>query len=288
MSPGSALQESTPAMPPYSFALALGRGVELFKEHWPRLMLATLLLVGVGLVLGVVNAVLEAILPLLAAVVNILLAIFVSYPLTTGVVLYCVRLARGDPGANGPAVMLVMQQRYLRCVGACVVLILLMIAISLPFIGLVVAGALGGFYSSQTSTGMTPWWIIPAILLAIGMLVVVYYLACRVAFLPLIAVDPACGDVGIGEALAASWRLTRGHGWSLLGLFIVLSLVMLASVFLLCVGVLLVGYPFGLATIGAAAAMILQPLCRPQICAECGSVMFASRICQNCGSWRTA
>lgn len=275
-------------MPPYSFALALGRGVELFKEHWPRLMLATLLVVGVSLVLGVINAVLEAIMPPLAVVVNILLAIFVSYPVTTGAVLYCVRLARGDPGATGPAVMLVMQQRYLRCVGACVVLVLLMIAISLPFIGLVVAGALGGYYWSQTSSGTIPWWLVPAIVLAIGMLVVIYYLACRVAFLPLIAVDPACGDVGIGEALTSSWRLTRGHGWSLLGLFIVLSFAIFASLFLLCVGVLLVGYPFGLATIGAAAAMILQPLCRPQVCAECGSLMSASRICQNCGSWRTA
>lgn len=286
--PGSVPQESAPVMPPYSFAIAFSRGVELFKAHWAQLMLATLLVVGVSLVLGVINAVLEAILPLLAAVVNILLAIFVSYPVTTGVVLYCVRLARGDPGATGPAVMLVMQQRYLRCVGACVVLALLMLAISLPFIGLVVAGAVGGFYSSQSSSGTIPWWIVPAILLAISMLVVIYYLACRIAFLPLIAIDPACGDVRIGEALSASWRLTRGHGWSLLGLFVVLSMVMIASVFLLCVGVLLVGYPFGLATIGVASAMILQPLCRPQMCAECGSMMASSRICPNCGSWRTA
>ncbi len=286
-SSGSAPTVGVPVPQPYSFALSLQRGVELFKAYWPQLMLATLLIVGVSIVIALIDAVFNALVPQVSWVINLLLAIFVSYPVTAGVVLYCVRLARGDPGATGSAVMLVMQQRYFRCVGACVVLLLLLLVISLPFLGLVVGSAVAGFYRAQASTGTMPLWIVPTIFVALGMLVVMYYLACRLAFLPLIAVDPACGDMRIGQALVASWRLTRQHGWSLLGLMIVLSLAMLASVFLLCIGVLLVGYPFGLATIGAAAALILQPICVPQTCAECGSPMSAARICPACGSWRT-
>ena len=60
------------------------------------------------------------------------------------------------------------------------------------------------------------------------------------------------------DALRLNWQATRGLGWSLMALVVVVSLIAAASVLLLCVGYVLIGVPFTLASLGAVYSMLFR------------------------------
>ena len=78
----------------------------------------------------------------------------------------------------------------------------------------------------------------------------------RIICAPTIAIDPAFGRPGVMEAFRISWRQTEGFGFSMLGLMIVAGLILVASIFLLCVGYVLVGVPVWLAVFGAMYLLV--------------------------------
>ena len=73
------------------------------------------------------------------------------------------------------------------------------------------------------------------------------YSLTRLLFVPLIAIDPAMGSMGIGRAVSYSWKATKGRGWAMVWLFFVFGMLAGLSAFLLLIGYVLIGLPLLLA-----------------------------------------
>jgi hypothetical protein len=120
---------------------------------------------------------------------------------------------------------------------------------------LVVAVAAGGLNSAAgVSAG-----IVSAVIIAVALgLIATALVFVRIIFMPAIVADPSLGSIGVMDALRLNWRATRGLGWSLLALFVVVSMLVAASVLLLCVGYVLIGLPLGIAALGAVYTMLFR------------------------------
>jgi hypothetical protein len=96
----------------------------------------------------------------------------------------------------------------------------------------------GGGESALILAGLIGGLLMIALLMVGAALVVM-----RLFFVPLVAIDPALGSMGVARAINYSWRASKGCGWSMTGALIVFSLIAALSFLLLCVGYIFIGLP---------------------------------------------
>lgn len=191
-------------------------------------------------------------------------SIFVLLPIMVGVIWMGLRAARGQI----PAISDILQgyRRFPRVLGTTVLLyIIFLIPVFLAFaVGAAIIFLGVGFeifedgiqqsdfdsFSRAALLGAGAWAFI--------CLVVAYWIGLRTSFALLVAVDdsiPACGPLGCIEM---SWRITRGRALSLLGLFITMGIMLMATVLCCFLPAIVLGYPLALTMYGLSYNMLLN------------------------------
>jgi hypothetical protein len=182
--------------------------------------------------------------------------VFLYWPLGAGLYYIGVRAFRGEQ--PGPGALFDGFGRYWPVLGINILIGLIVFACMIP--GMLVA-VLGAILATQNGVlGFT--------ILAVGIAAIVVptiYVSIRLAFSYQCCLDPANGGLGVIESLSTSWSMTAGRCWMLFGLFLLLILILIGTVFLLVVGVILLGAPLGLAVYGAAYSQIREDFLRTNL-----------------------
>ncbi len=125
--------------------------------------------------------------------------------------------------------------------------------VAMPFIAL---GALSVVMGLQGSAaGQAVGWAMGSGLILVGV-VASAWVQARIMFAHIACFEVPKDVFDVAEPFRISWRLTRPHSLQLFGLSIVLQLVSIASMLLLCVGFVVFGMPFAIATTGAAYRLV--------------------------------
>ncbi|MGA0172934.1 MAG: DUF4339 domain-containing protein [Phycisphaerales bacterium] len=254
----------------YSFGNAFDLAVKTVKSQWGPLVLAGLVTLAAYTVIGAPQWIMQAagearrddgftlLMGLGGGCFGFVVNILIGGPLFAGIALCG---ANAVAGRGNVAALFLGFQRY----GQVLLAYLLLMAISAGVtfvvylsatIGfLVVAVAAGGLNSAAgVSAG-----IVGAVIVAVALgLIATALVFVRMIFVPAIVADPSLGSIGVMDALRLNWRATRGLGWSLLALFVVVGMLVAASVLLLCVGYVLIGLPLGIAALGSVYTMLFR------------------------------
>ncbi|MFM7806491.1 MAG: hypothetical protein ACKPEA_01000, partial [Planctomycetota bacterium] len=186
-----------------------------------------------------------------------LLSIFIGGPLLAGFVVAGARAARG---AGQVADLFIGFQRYWNVVLAYFVSILLIgvaiVAAVLP--GLVMLGLAVGFELSGNFGNIGILGAFGGLLAVLGALAVSIWIAPRLIFMGALAADPSLPKEGLEATLRRSWSLTAGKAPAMFALLFVYGIVLALSVFLLCVGLPLLGMPLFAAVQGAMYASVFS------------------------------
>lgn len=101
--------------------------------------------------------------------------------------------------------------------------------------------------------------ILVFIIVTLGLLLLVVpgiILACRLAFVGFLIIDQ---KMQVVESLRTSWAMTRGHGWSIFGMFLLSIPLIIAGLLALIVGVFI-----SVMWIVAAFAVLYHSICRKE------------------------
>ncbi|MGA1044181.1 MAG: DUF4339 domain-containing protein [Phycisphaerales bacterium] len=261
---------AAPIEAPYSFGNAFDLAVKTVKSQWGPLVLAGLVTLAAYTVIGAPQWIMQAageasrddgftmLMGLGSGCFGFVVNILIGGPLFAGIALCG---ANAVAGRGNVADLFLGFRRY----GQVLLAYLLLMAISAGVtfvvylsatIGfLVLAVAAGGLNSAAgVSAG-----IVSAVIIAVALgLIATALVFVRIIFMPAIVADPSLGSLGVMDAMRLNWRATRGLGWSLLALFVVVSMLVAASVLLLCVGYVLIGLPLGIAALGAVYTMLFR------------------------------
>jgi len=191
-------------------------------------------------------------------------SILVATPVSVGLSWWAVLASRGEkPPMN--VLFAAFSDKYLTVVGISFFILLIFYGI---FFGvIVVGGAIGGasfalIYAAgeQAQAGNFEDIALGVILVPVicafiigGLLGMLAFV--RVMWAPLIALDPEEKAKGIGECMGRCWRMTAQSWFSIFFLILILSIIMMLTFLLLCVGFFLLGIPLYVA--GSAGAYIL-------------------------------
>ncbi|MBX9736214.1 MAG: hypothetical protein K2X32_04750 [Phycisphaerales bacterium] len=276
--PGGPAGGGLAALPPYSFQNAFEIGFQTFQKHYVALLLGSLIYVVLSVIGLVMTMALDAVAPPSGSILNWIYSFLVLSPSIAFITFLGVR------GARGQSVSVEGLQDLLPRYGVLLLYSILTtglaIVVFLPFgmiAGLVIALAIG------TKANALFWLLVPLFLLA---MLVFAYLTTRVIFGYYRVIDPELPPIGVIDAMKQSWAVTAGvTAWSMLALGLVTGMLLLASLFLLCVGVLFLGLPLMLGIYGAAYAMLSQRL-TPGYCKSCGYSIREIRDgrCPECGT----
>ncbi len=276
--PGGPTGGGLAALPPYSFQNAFEIGFRTFQRHYVALLLGALIYVCVSVIGSATTMILDYAIPPVGTVLNWLYSFLVVGPTMVFVTFLGVRGARGQ-SVSVEDIQSLLPQYGVLLLYSLLTSVLAML-VFLPFAaigGVVIAAAIG------TNANELLWLLVPVILLAF---VVFSYLVARVIVGNYRLIDPALPKIGVIDAMKQSWALTAGvTAWSLVALGLVASLLMFASILLLCVGFLFLGLPLMFAIYGAAYAMLSQRL-TPGYCKQCGYSIREVRDgrCPECGT----
>lgn len=242
--------------PEFTFAGCVNQTLAAFQAHWTKLLVVAAMSFGGYMVLavpqligGIYDSATDATEPspvnLLGVCCSGILNIFVGLPFFYGCVYAATRAIRG---ALNPADVLIGFRNY----GQMLLAALFMLAVYtgaamvayIPLVAAVFVSVFTSISGSAAPGGMQSVAFLVGVLLTIGLLVPLMALfVMRVLFLPLAAVDPALGSMGVARAISYSWSATKGCGWRMFGLLLGFSMLAAASLLLLCVGYLLIGMP---------------------------------------------
>ena len=191
-------------------------------------------------------------------------SIFVLLPLLAGLIWMGLRAARGQT----PMIRDILRgyRRFPTVLGTCV---LVYILILIPLILALAVGAAIIFFgvgfevfkdgvqqqdfdsfSKAALLGAGAWTFI--------CIIVMYWIGLRTSFSLLVAVDESISARGPLACIEMSWKMTRGRALSLLGLFITIGVMTLATLFACCLPVIGLGYPLALTMYGLAYNMLLN------------------------------
>ena len=191
-------------------------------------------------------------------------SIFVLIPLLAGLIWMGLRAARGQT----PMIRDILRgyRRFPTVLGTCV---LVYILILIPLILALAVGAAIIFFgvgfevfkdsvqqqnfdsfSKAALLGAGAWTFI--------CIIVMYWIGLRTSFSLLVAVDESISARGPLACIEMSWKMTRGRALSLLGLFITIGVMTLATLFACCLPVIGLGYPLALTMYGLAYNMLLN------------------------------
>lgn len=267
----------------YSLGNAFSRAFELFKTRYGLVLGISMLTLAVNALPSILltpisfmavksaqNSQASMMLPLLqmgGQCFQLLWTLLVATPLSIGGLWVLVRMLRGDPDACFADITtpfrrlgwLVVTQLLLSAVLIAAVFVAVFILLIISFI----IGLIGGitFGSEQRVVAMVG---IAAAVLGVPLIItLVYYPMVRVSGMLLLVVDDTHGQLGPAEALSRSWNGTRGHGWSLVLLFILTSLLVPATLLLFCIGVPLVGIPMYVSIFAAAYTLLFSDRSEP-------------------------
>ena len=251
----SAIPWSTPSiaatmsLPEFTFSAAFALAIDTFKKQWAMLLLVSVIYAGISLILAIPGQVSNS----AARMAGVLLAVFVAFPLGASLT-YC-----GAQAIDGKLQILdlfVGFRRYWVTVGTSLLgIILICVAFAVSLIPALVCILIGVGIGKILGVFL----IVAGILLGlVGYVAAFAYVGARLRFAGAIACDPSRAPLGVTDSLKASWNGTRGKELPLAGFLFVTGLCVVASIFLLCIGLLLVGLPFLLAADGAAYSMLYR------------------------------
>ncbi len=104
-------------------------------------------------------------------------------------------------------------------------------------------------YSKAALAGGAAW--------ALVCIVVAYWIVIRLSLAMFVVIDESLGARGPLQSIELSWRITRQRALSLLGLFITIGLMLIATYLCCCLPVIFVGCPLALVMGGLAYNMLL-------------------------------
>jgi hypothetical protein len=263
------------SLPEYSFENAFSRGWQSLKASYGLVLGAAMTLVGIGIAFAVAGMIFEEALGF--DPISIAETFFVSPMLNAGMILLTAMLARGHSPPY--AALFHGFSRYWM-----VFLINLVVLACIAGLGLVLLPGLLAMMAGSDDLG--------TVLLFIGaicFLPAAIFLHTRIGFAVVIAVDPGTNCQGVSEALRQSWRMTEKHWLSLIGLYIVLGLIAIASALLLVLPLFFFGIPLLMTVTGAAYAQLANRL-GGGVCTRCGYDLRGSpgARCPECGHWPDA
>ncbi|MFO0829085.1 MAG: DUF4339 domain-containing protein [Phycisphaerales bacterium] len=251
--------DAAAALPPYSFSNAFSLGWRAFKTQWPQLLAAALIYAGLSFIMALPQFLLNGFPPTrgtsqaasAAAVVGgcfeMVVGVLAGIPLATGLVYAGAQAVRGRANALD---LFAPFKRY----GSVLASGLL---VGLVYVGCAIAGyaflfaclLFGGVGFGRAGAGVGG--IIGMVLCITVIVILVARVVCRILLAPVICADPAHGNVSAMDAIRLSWANTKGISVSMFGVLFVVGLIAVATVFLLCVGYILVGVPLVIAVYGA-------------------------------------
>ena len=263
----------------YTLGNAFARGFELFKNRYGLVLGISLVVVLVSalpaLLMTPINLIairnqqnavqVSSAIPLLQLAgqcFQIIWSFLVATPLSIGGLWVLIRILRGQTDVRFADITtpyrrlgwVIVAQLLLSAVLIAVVLVTLVIVGLIVFVLALLTGLV-----MQGSPSAMPFLIVTCF--SIGgplMALMIYYPTVRVVGMMILVIDDAYGLPDPAAALTLAWQGTRGHGWSLVGLVLLLGLIMLGTVLLFCIGLPLLGLPFYMATL-AASYMLLYP-----------------------------
>lgn len=252
--------------PPSTDPLAkvmLSRGFEVFRRAWGPILVAALCVIFSQIPMQVVSMAVNIAtmpaprapgappaMPVFAAaqvgvlVLSFLYGILVVMPLSVGLVVFVANVSRGR--AVEWSLLFSAFRRY----GAVVVsnLIQMAVGIAIMSCAVVVVGGLAWVASSAAGDAAAFAIAIPLGLVALGFSI---WVSVRLSFASVSAADPTLPPRSGVDAVKYSWRISEGHVLNLIVGFIAVTVIVMLSVLLLCVGYILVGIPFLCAAYGA-------------------------------------
>jgi hypothetical protein len=186
----------------------------------------------------------------------------VQLPLSVGVFLIAIRIARGE----SPGVMDIFHG-YRRLPAQWGAVILQYLA-SMPLYAgaallLVLATVLFVFPSTLQETapavqvGAAVVGVV-LIVLSLPVFVVATWIAVRMTFCVLAVADPAMGRLGPIAAVGSAWRISKGHVFQLVGLFVIMFLVAMVTALCCLVPLFVIGLPTIFALVAAAWLLIMR------------------------------
>jgi hypothetical protein len=126
--------------------------------------------------------------------------------------------------------------------------------------------------------------LLPAIIGSIALVVLLVIGSVRLAFSALVCLDPLWEGLDPWSCIKASWRITGPYVWPLFVVALAAGLIAAASVLLLGVGVILLGWPLSIAIMGAAYTLIVEQHITTT-CPACGAALpDPSAPCPSCGA----
>ena len=255
----------------YSFGNAFDLAVRTLKSQWGPLVLAGLVTLAAYTVIGAPQWIMQAAseasrdddfkmrMGLGGGCFGFVVNILIGGPLLAGIALCG---ANAVAGRGNVADLFLGFRRY----GQVLLAYLLLMAISsgvafVVYLGAILAALAMGFATGAASN--VGVGISVGILAAVSVGVALGLLATalvfvRVIFVPVLVADTSLGSIGVMDALRINWQATRGLGWSLMALFVVVSMLVAASLLLLCVGYVLLGLPLAIAALGAVYTMLFR------------------------------
>lgn len=255
----------------YSFGAALELAIATLKSQWGPLVLAGLVTLAAYSVIGAPQWIMQAAgeasrdddfkmrMGLGGGCFGLVANILIGGPLLAGIALCG---ANAVAGRGNVADLLLGFQRY----GQVLLAYLLLMAISagvtfVVYLGVILAALAMGIATgaaSNVGAGISVG-ILAALVVGVALgLLATALVFVRVVFVPVLVADASLGSIGVMDALRLNWQATRGLGWSLMALLVVVGLIAAASILLLCVGYVLIGLPLGIAALGAAYTMLFR------------------------------
>ena len=240
----------------FTFDAAFTKGGSLFKSRYGGLLAATLIfiliLVGVGLVKALINAVLGADPDRTSPTgTDHLIDIFITTPLTPGILLLALLHLRGESPPMGT--LFAGFRRYWPLVGIGVLLTLIFaapIVVAALFLGF-------GFLLTGDTSAAVPAITVTAILVGLVLICILIVLSTKLIFASLLCIDPRT-RLGVCDSIATSWRMTGPVFWPLLGLIIVMGLILIGTIIVLVLPLFFVGIPLCLAITVSAYELIMS------------------------------
>ena len=192
-------------------------------------------------------------------------SILVATPVSVGLSWWAVLASRGEkPPMN--KIFAAFSDKYVSVVSISFIVVLIFYAIL--FGAILVGGAIGGasfaiiYAASEQAQAFEDIalgvMLVPVICaFIIGGLLGLFAFA-RLMWAALIAMDPEEEATGIGECIGRCWRMTAQSWFSIFFLILLLSIIMMLSFLLLCVGYFFLGLPLYVACTTGAYILLRQ------------------------------
>lgn len=192
-------------------------------------------------------------------------AFLVQLPLAVGAFLITIRLARGEsPGVQD---ILHGYRRLPAQWGAVILQYLASMPLYAMAAGLILLSTVL-FVFPQTLNETVPSVKVGAALVGMLLLVpalpifaIATWIAIRLTFCVLAAVDPAMGGRGPVAAVGTAWRVSRGHVLELIVLFMLVFVITLVTAMCCLVPLFVIGLPAVFALLGAAWLLLMRREC---------------------------